>query len=166
MAGDIAPLSEALRAAEEAGVPSVDAPDPDELWAALHGEAEPRRALEVVDAALRGPTGFEQVRLARAIENAITAPEMSRRAIVPLWTALIGIAAAVAASVVLFQTGPRDDDAVEYRGDPAAVVPKVELGAVLPADALVLRWEPGPPGRSTTSGSPLRKGKCSRRGRT
>lgn len=163
-------LREGLAQVSDRARPGPDAPSPDELWAAAHGEYDARRALQVVDRALADPVAWEEWRLMQAFEQALAVqteggeehaanddPSDASGDDQGRWrergwiTVGVGLAAALVAVISMkAATEVRPvvvDDAAIYR-DEAREGPRSLLGPdpTLPREAFELRWEPGPEG--------------------
>ncbi len=154
-------LREGLAKVPEGSIPDPNAPSADELWAAAHGELDPRTAQEVIDRAIADPVAWEEFRLMLAFEQELSALEAepaanddpsdeSGRRHVRGWIAVgVGLAAALVAVISLQQglrSGPMPvDDSATYRADDGEGLRSlVDADAALPRDAFELRWEPGP----------------------
>lgn len=155
-------LREGLAQVPDRAPPGPDAPSPDTLWAAAHGELDARHALQVVDQALADPVTWEEWRLMRAFEEELAAQGeepaanddpsdvQGRRRGRGWFTVGVGLAAALVAVISMNvgpQIRPEVDDSATFRAE-AADGPRSLLGPspALPRDAFELRWEPGPEG--------------------
>ncbi len=157
-------LRQALAHVPVGARPSPDAPSPQQLWDAAHGELEPRQAQQIVDEAIADPVAWEEWRLLHALEQELAAedeqvaanddpaPGSSNSRRFGWGAAGLGILAAVVAVTVL---QPREDlrptdvdrDSATFReADAEGPQPRIEAGTALPRDAFELAWEAGPQG--------------------
>jgi len=147
-----------LRAAftAHAAAPRSDCPPPDAIWAAASGEATAAHPAGALLLHVAGCSSCaEDWRVARElVEPAAEAAAEREHApsnVVSLfprrrWSSF-GVAAALAAALLLFVRGPGDRPE-EYRGSEAAFETTQDEGAALRRDDPTLRWSPIPGARS------------------
>lgn len=128
-------------------VPSEDIPPPGAIWSAVQGELPRREAEEVLDAAVRDPAAYEELRLALAVQDELDAiAEAPREAPEGRrwwpWLAAGSAAAAAALLVVMRPSAPSvlDGRDSQYRGEVNGAQSLVDAPS-LPVGAFELAWE-------------------------
>ncbi len=142
-----------VHASDGAPPPSVDSPSPAAIWDAVVGELPPRQTQEVLDAALRSPAAYAELRLALALAAELSVVEQSD-VLAPAtkppthWSSrwapvTLAVAAALIATIAL-RPGTRATapmPGASYRdGETPVVRATVAHEARLPRDAFVLSW--------------------------
>jgi hypothetical protein len=142
-------LQEAFQTMGEASVADVEAADVERVWRAVSGELPASERRNLVDRLAREPALAEAWRIAHELrraqlEDSPVEAGSSARSWTPAW---IGLAAmlVVLVGAGLLQLRPAPENAFRDPGHDI-VQPLLASDAVLPRDAFVLRWKPGPEG--------------------
>ncbi len=155
-------LRKGLAQVPERALPSTgpDAPSPEDLWDAAHGQLDPRRAQQVIDQAIADPVLWEEWRLLQAFTEELALVEQEPAANDDPsegrrywgWVAVGGGIAAALVAALSLQTGVQTmpsavDDGATYRADEAQGLESLlPADASLPRDAFELRWSAGAAG--------------------
>ena len=158
-------VHQALVATAEEAQPSATSPSPDRIWDAVQGQLPRREAQDVIDAALRDPAGYAELRMALALTAELEALEVegappastesSRSERNRRWGVLaFALAAALLAALTLRSRGeaPVASHGADYRdGGNSSLGSELEPGESLPRDAFELRWSSVPGAHYTIS---------------
>ena len=149
-------LAAAIRSAEAEASSPPPLPSPEQTWDALRGELISAEAESVIERVVRSPSGFEELALARAIEEELA--EVCAKAPVASLDAVrtsrrgtkVGVIAAVvaaaAAILIIVRPDPSPPPPAGFRGGEEALEPITAHGASMATDDFVLRWKAGPAG--------------------
>ena len=159
-------VHQALVAAADEAPPSATSPSPDRIWDAVRGQLPSREAQDVIDAALRDPAAYAELRMALALAAELDAiglealapavsAKSSRSVRTRRWGVLaFAIAAALLAALTLRSQGepPVASHGADYRDSTTpSLGSDLEPGHPLPRDAFELRWDAVPGAHYTIS---------------
>lgn len=141
--------SDWLRTAFQGSQASVDepCPSPDELWAVTRGELDQERVRPIVLHSSRCARCGSALRIALEMGKEVS-PAAAPTNVVPLRRvrlgAAIGLAAAIAATVVIVPRLRQVDSGIHERGGTAEGIRSMVPGTPRPRSGLVLEWSPYP----------------------